>query len=83
METGYRTLRFPFEEIAIDAPAMVAEWSLPQLLGYIGTWSAVARYRQVTGRDPMTELAGRLVPLWADPSAPRRVEWPLSVRAGH
>ena len=83
VETGYRTLRFPFEEIAIDAPAMVAEWSLPQLLGYISTWSAVARYRQVTGHDPMTELAGRLVPLWADPSAPRRVEWQLSVRAGH
>jgi hypothetical protein len=36
----------------------------------------------MTGIDPMAELAGRLVPLWDDPSAPRRVEWPLSVRAG-
>jgi SAM-dependent methyltransferase len=82
VETGYRTLRFPFEEIVIDAPAMVVEWSLPQLLGYIGTWSAVARCREVTGRDPLAELAGRLVPLWGDPSTRRRVEWPLSVRAG-
>ena len=82
VETGYRTLRFPFEEIAIDAPAMCAEWSLPQLLGYIGTWSAVARCREETGRDPLAELTGRLVPLWGDPSARCRVEWPLSVRAG-
>jgi SAM-dependent methyltransferase len=82
VETGYRTLRFPFEEIAIDAPAMFAEWGLAQLLGYIGTWSAVARCREVTGRDPLAELAGRLVPLWGDPSTRRRVEWPLSVRAG-
>jgi SAM-dependent methyltransferase len=82
VETGYRTLRFPFEEIAIGAPAMVAEWSLPQLLGYIGTWSAVVRCREVTGRDPLGELAGRLLPLWGDPSTRRRVEWPLSVRAG-
>jgi hypothetical protein len=82
VETGYRTLRFPFEEIAIDAPAMWAEWSLAQLLGYIGTWSAVARCREVTGRDPLAELAGRLVPLWGDPSTRCRVEWPLSVRAG-
>ena len=82
VETGYRTLRFPFEEIAIDAPAMLAEWSLAQLLGYIGTWSAVARCREVTGRDPLAELAGRLVPLWGDPSTRRSVEWPLSVRAG-
>jgi hypothetical protein len=61
---------------------MFAEWSLAQLLGYIGTWSAVARCREVTGIDPLAELAGRLVPLWGDPSARRRVEWPLSVRAG-
>jgi SAM-dependent methyltransferase len=82
VETGYRTLRFPFEEIAIDAPSMFAEWGLAQLLGYIGTWSAVARCREVTGRDPLAELAGRLAPLWGDPSTRRRVEWPLSVRAG-
>ena len=82
VETGYRTLRFPFEEIAIDAPGMFADWSLARLLGYIGTWSAVARSREVTGSDPLAALAGRLVPLWGDPTAPRRVEWPLSVRAG-
>jgi SAM-dependent methyltransferase len=82
VETGYRTVRFPFEEIAIDAPNMFAEWSLAELLGYIGTWSAVARCRETTGHDPMAELAARLLPLWGDPSARRRVEWPLSVRAG-
>jgi SAM-dependent methyltransferase len=82
VETGYRTLRFPFDEIPIQSPAMVAEWNLAQLLGYIGTWSAVVRCREVTGTDPMTELATRLLPLWGDPSSARRVEWPLSVRAG-
>lgn len=82
VETGYRTLRFPFEEVAIDAPAMFAEWTLAQLLGYVGTWSAVVRCREETGSDPLAELAGRLVPLWGDPSAPRKVEWPLSMRAG-
>lgn len=82
VETGYQALRFPFEEIAIDAPGMVAEWSLAQPLGYIGTWSAVARCREATGSDPLAGLADRLLPLWGDPSAQRRIEWPLSVRAG-
>ncbi len=82
VETGYRSLHFPFEEIAIEAPAMLAEWNLPQLLGYIGTWSAVARCREVTGGDPLTELADRLLPLWGDPSTRHGVEWPLTVRAG-
>ena len=47
-------------------PPMAAEWTLDQLLGYIGTWSAVARCRELTGVDPMSELADRLAPLWGD-----------------
>jgi hypothetical protein len=82
VETGYRTLRFPFDETTLEAPPMVARWSLPQLLGYIGTWSAVARCRETTGRDPLAELARRLASVWGNPAARRRVEWPLSVRAG-
>jgi SAM-dependent methyltransferase len=82
VETGYRTLRFPFEEIAIEAPPMHADWNLGQLLGYIGTWSAVARCRELSGADPVAELADRALPLWGDPMARRRIEWPLSVRAG-
>jgi SAM-dependent methyltransferase len=82
VETGYRTLPFPFEEIALVSPPMVAEWNLGQLLGYIGTWSAVAKCREVTGTDPMEPLASRLLPLWGDPAAARRIEWPISLRVG-
>lgn len=82
VETGYRTLPFPFEETAIESPVMAAHWTLAQLLGYIGTWSAVMRCREVTGTDPVARLADQLLPLWGDPSVARRVEWPLSVRAG-
>jgi len=82
VETGYRTLRFPFEEVALQAPPMSADWTLGQLLGYIGTWSAVARCRESSGTDPVSELADRVVPLWRDPAVSRRIEWPISVRAG-
>ena len=82
VETGYRTLPFPFEEIALASPPMVAEWNLAQLLGYIGTWSAVAKCREVTGTDPMERLASRLLPLWGDPAAARRIEWPISAAGG-
>jgi hypothetical protein len=82
VETGYRPLPFPFDETAIAAPPMRAQWGLPQLLGYIGTWSAVAQCRETTGTDPLVELAARLEGVWGDPSRVRTVEWPLSVRAG-
>jgi SAM-dependent methyltransferase len=82
VETGYRTLDFPFEEITIPAPSMTEWWTLDQLLGYVSTWSAVARCREVTGRDPLPELANRLAPLWGTSAESRRITWPIAVRAG-
>jgi hypothetical protein len=82
VENGYRTLDFPFDEIAFPSPPMVADWSLPQLLGYISTWSAVARCREETGADPLVGLEARLTPLWGDPMGRRRIEWPIATRAG-
>jgi SAM-dependent methyltransferase len=82
VESGYRTLRFPFDEVAIVSPPMIATWTLDQVLGYVGTWSAVARCREQTGHDPVPELGQRLRSAWGDPTTARRVEWPLAVRAG-
>lgn len=82
VETGYRTLDFPFEEVAIPSPPMTEHWGLVELLGYVSTWSAVARCREVTGRDPLGDLEARLAPLWGEPAERRRVEWPIAVRAG-
>jgi SAM-dependent methyltransferase len=82
VETGYRTLDFPFDEVSIASPPMTGHWTLGQLLGYVSTWSAVAKCRDVTGVDPMLELQARLEPLWGEPERQRHIEWPISVRAG-
>ena len=82
VETGYRTLDFPFDEVTLTSPAMVVHWTLGQLLGYVSTWSAVAKCRSVTGADPLLELQAGLEPLWGDPDRQRQVEWPITVRAG-
>ena len=55
---------------------------LDELLGYIGTWSAVKAAREALGADPVAELAAQLRSAWGDPRMPRRVTWPLAVRAG-
>ena len=80
VEEGYRTVEFPFEELSVPRFAMTTEWTLPQQVGYLGTWSAVGRYRKETGTDPVPEVAAELERVWG--SQARRVEWPLSVRAG-
>jgi ubiquinone/menaquinone biosynthesis C-methylase UbiE len=81
VEAGYRGLPFPFEEVPIEAPPMVEEWTLGQMLGYLSTWSAVVRCAEVTGVNPVDALGDQLVPLW-DGDRRRRLEWALAVRAG-
>ena len=82
VESGYRAIEFPFEEI--DAPEfeMEAEWPLSSFLGYVGTWSAVTRFRRKRGYDPVAELGDELRRLWGNPETPRRIRWPLAMRVG-
>lgn len=82
VESGYRTLPFPFAELEAPAFEMQEQWSLPQLLGYIGTWSASQRYREALGKDPVERLARELTSLWGKPASVRQVRWPLSLRVG-
>jgi SAM-dependent methyltransferase len=81
VELGYRTLPFPWREE--EAPAFVLEtdWDLEQVIGYLATWSAVQRYKDRLGQDPLPALRPRLAPLW--PSAgTRRLRWPIHLRIG-
>lgn len=82
VELGYRTLPFPFDEVPAPPLEMEIRWTREQLLQYIGTWSAVQRYRKATGKDPMPDLRRELEALWVDPTEPRTLRWPIHVRAG-
>ena len=72
----------PFEPVTAPEFRMAASWTLPQLLGYLRTWSATARYIEVNGRDPVEELGERLSSPWGPPVGPRTVTWPLTLRVG-
>jgi len=82
VERGYRSLPFPFDEI--DAPAfrMEKEWALPELLGYVRTWSAVRGFLAARGEDPVPELERDLASAWGPSAAARRAVWDLDLRVG-
>jgi SAM-dependent methyltransferase len=82
VEAGYRTLPFPYVELEVPAFVMQEHWTLPQLLGYLGTWSATQRFREVQGYDPVARVASGLAESWGDPASFRLIRWPLSLRVG-
>ena len=80
--SAYRDLPFPLQEI--DAPTfqLNLQWDLDSLIGYIGTWSAVQRYKRATGEDPLPALRAEIAPCWASPIEAKTVTWPLHLRVG-
>jgi SAM-dependent methyltransferase len=77
---GYASVDVPFPEFAAPAIVMRSRWSMAELLGYLGTWSALRRFTDATGTDPMAAIAPALAAAWGT-VATRDVTWPLAVRA--
>lgn len=80
VETGYRSLPFPFPDLAAPPFSMQESWPADRYLGYLATWSAVSAHRRRTGEDPVAALAPALRAAWG--TGERLVTWPLVVRAG-
>lgn len=79
LEQGYDGLDWPFADIAAPAFELTADWTLPQLLGYLGTWSASRAYQQHHGRDPRESIAAELATAWGE-IGQRTIRWPLALK---
>jgi SAM-dependent methyltransferase len=82
VENGYIDLNMPFLELDPPRFGMKARWPLEQMLGYLGTWSAIGKYRQIEKKDPLLDVAARLQRLWGDVATEKEILWPLSLRVG-
>ena len=80
VESGYRTIPFPFDEIEVPEFQMECNWELQRFLAYLDSWSAARRCHESTGSDPIEGLRKQLIPLWGDTVL--LVKWPLSFRVG-
>ncbi len=80
---GYATIPFPFEEVHVPTFVLEREITLPELIGYIRTWSATARFVAERGTSEVERLKRDLGGLWGDPETRRLVVAPIHLRAGH
>ena len=81
VDKHYRSMPFPFEEVASPDFSASYEWPVDQYAGYLGTWSAVQHYRDRKGEDPIDLIARDLRAAWGD--APTlTVSFPMFARIG-
>lgn len=82
VEDGYAGIVMPLAKLEPPQFHMSAHWDLEHLLGYLRTWSAVRRYREEKGVDPIAAFAARLKQAWGEEELKREVSWPLTLRVG-
>jgi len=75
----YAALNWPWPAVAAPALAMTETWTRDELLGYVSTWSAVARFVAANGPTAVDALATRLATLWPDDER-RAIAWPLTIK---
>lgn len=83
IEQAYANLSFPYPLLTTPQFTMQAEWNLPQIMGYLATWSASRLYIRMIHEDPLPALQSQLAVHWGSPTQTRTVEWPLHLKAGH
>jgi SAM-dependent methyltransferase len=82
VEEGYRSLPFPFPEVKAPPLELHQRWTLRQMVGYVGTWSAVQSLRRSGGQSEFERFESKLEAVWGNPEVVRDVRWPLNLRLG-
>ena len=82
VDDRYRSIPFPFEEFSAPQFSMEATWSLEHLVGYLGTWSSVLKFKKKHRTDPIEIVIEALRRAWGRPGHEKRIHWPVNMRVG-
>jgi len=81
VETEYSGIGMPIPRVRSKEFEMKMNWTLPQYLGYLRTWSAVRHYIHSTGEDPVTGIEATLKEHWKN-SLILKVRFPVFLYMG-
>ena len=82
VEQEYATIPFPFKSIPSPDFTMHKTMSFNDLLGLLNSWSAVQKFKEKTGFNPVDELGNELGKLWGNTENVKEVAWKLVLKAG-
>lgn len=80
IDDEYARIPFPFADVRRARFAVRRQWSAEWFLGYLRTWSSVARYQQARVADAVALIAAEVTARWG--AGEREVTFPIFARAG-
>ncbi len=82
VDTAYRDIPFPLQEITPPWLEIEHDWTLTQFLGYLRSWSAVVQFEKEQKQNPIDLIKSDLSALWPAADPQKCVCWPLTIRIG-
>jgi SAM-dependent methyltransferase len=79
VDNGYRDIHLPWTPVEAPAIDMTVEWSRDELVGYLSSWSAVAKLVEREGPAAFDAIRERLASTWPDGER-RVIRWPLAIK---
>lgn len=81
IDKAYANIPFPFPLIDTPTFSIRKQFTFDELIGLLYTWSAVLKYREHHGSDPVAAIEPELRQLWGD-IRQREITWPVILKAG-
>jgi SAM-dependent methyltransferase len=81
IDEHYTTISFPFQEIITPEFSFSFQWTLPELQGYLNTWSSVQKFVKEKNNNPVEKLIDQIEPLWKWEKM--EITFPLFLKAGN
>lgn len=81
IDEHYQTIPFPFDEMQDPGFHIDIKWTADQLLGYLGTWSAVQHYRNRHNTDPLQLIKDDIQKEW-ESNTVKDITFSLYMRLG-
>ncbi|MEX2234841.1 MAG: class I SAM-dependent methyltransferase [Cyclobacteriaceae bacterium] len=81
VESYYRDISFPFEQIACPEFNIIVNWTSDQFTGYLTSWSATQKYIRTHGIDPVESFKKDLKSVWKSGEV-KQVTFPVFMKLG-
>ena len=81
VEELYSTVAFDYKLLPVKQFEATLNWQREDLLGYIGSWSAVQKYIKINGRSPVPIIEEEIKKLWPEGEV-KKVAFPIYLKLG-
>jgi ubiquinone/menaquinone biosynthesis C-methylase UbiE len=81
LDDFYKTLPFPFDELAFPTFEMTSQYDLLAFKQYLATWSSWQKYQKAHAKSPLEHLEQDLDKAWGNPTEIKTIHFPLCIKA--